>query len=102
MDPITALSVAAAAGQFLTFAFDLAKGAVERYRSIEGAEQKHIAIAEDAKHINDLLNALPAPNDIFENTDYGSGVRASSAITSKLETIVRECNTVSNELQTLL
>ncbi|KJR87282.1 uncharacterized protein SPSK_02005 [Sporothrix schenckii 1099-18] len=102
MDPITALSVAAAAGQFVSFAYDLAKGTAERYRSIEGTEKRFVAVAADAKHINELLDALSTPNDVTGGTGSFVKSRTTSTLTTKLDAIVQECHAVGVELQTLL
>ncbi|KIH94905.1 hypothetical protein SPBR_03864 [Sporothrix brasiliensis 5110] len=102
MDPITALSVAAAAGQFVSFAYDLAKGTAERYRSIEGTEKRLLAVAADAKHINELLDALSTPNDVTGGTGSFVKSRTTSTLTTKLDAIVQECHAVGVELQTLL
>lgn len=102
MDPITALSVAATAGQFVSFAYDLAKGTAERYRSIEGTEKRHLAMADDAKHINDLLDALSTQQDTTASTGTFLKPLTVSSLTTKLDTIVQECHAVAEELRALL
>lgn len=102
MDPITALSIATAAGQFVGFAFDLAKGTAERYRSIEGSEKRHLAIAENAKRIDDLLDGLSLP--LYSPTSHATSLKpgATSSLAIKLNTITLECHAVARELQILL
>ncbi|CAK7200723.1 hypothetical protein SEUCBS139899_003422 [Sporothrix eucalyptigena] len=99
MDPITILSVACAAGQFVSFGFDLVKGSVERYRSIEGAEKRHLAMTEDAKRLSDLINALSRESSQSATfTLYQS----KSPLALKLDFITYECYAVADELRELV
>ncbi|EPE09508.1 small s protein [Ophiostoma piceae UAMH 11346] len=96
MDPVTALGVAAAAMQFVSFASDFVDGVISLHNSEEGQEARNADIANNAQHIEDILQGLRWTPSTYRSTP------AADVLEAKLTIVISECHAVHKELDALL
>jgi hypothetical protein len=96
MDPISALSIAAAVVQFIQFGSSLVSAAQEIYRSEEGMHSQYTEYEESAKRLNNLTSKVKSSLHQVGSLGY------LPADSQALEDICNGCLKVSEELQTIL
>ncbi|KAK3299633.1 uncharacterized protein B0H64DRAFT_102915 [Chaetomium fimeti] len=90
MDPLTALSTAAAVVQFADFGYRLVKNAHELYTSPQGQKSKHIELSIVSHDLSRLADAVEAK--LGDNEGPGGEVLR----------LCRECASTNHELQEIL
>ncbi|KAL2258610.1 hypothetical protein VTK26DRAFT_8020 [Humicola hyalothermophila] len=91
MDPLTALSVAAATAQFIDFGFKIVSNAREIYGSVSGATDENQSLAAAALEIRQLTERLVSST--FKNPTEEQ---------EALNNLITECGSLSNQLLKLL
>ncbi|KAH6884884.1 hypothetical protein B0T10DRAFT_577280 [Thelonectria olida] len=95
MDPLSALSVAAASVQFIQFSTSLISGSIEIYQSSDGAKQSN-------RTVESLIDRLSNLTTTLVEAEQKSQAQSDTAIeveySRQLRVIVNKCRAISKEL----
>jgi hypothetical protein len=99
MDPLSALSVAAAVVQFIQFSDSIISDTIEIYQSLDGAKQSNRTVESLTTRLSELTTTLVTAE---QQSQTRRPTPIADAYGGQLRVIVGRCQSISDELRKIL